>query len=67
MAKHRLRCRKCKAVAEIDTEAKTANLTYPRETSPYGGRYPHTSMAECPLTRGLAVDRLLAHPEVEAV
>jgi len=67
MARYKLRCKVCKAVATIDTDSKTFDIDYPAETSPYGGDFPHGTMRECPLARGLEPEQLVRDKRVEAL
>jgi len=67
MAKYKVRCKVCKAVATIDTDNKTFDIDYPAETSPYGGNFSHATMMECPLTQGLEPEQLVEDSRVEAL
>jgi len=67
MAKYRVRCKVCKAVATIDTDNKTFDIDFPADTSPYGGGFPHNTMRECPLTQGLNPEQLIRDERVEVL
>lgn len=67
MAKYKVRCKTCRGVATIDTDAKTLDIDYPPDTSPYGGAFPHTSTKECPLMQGLNPERLAQDERVEVL
>jgi hypothetical protein len=64
---YKVRCKTCGGVSTIDTESKTWDTTYPPETSPYGGRFPHPTMKDCPLTSGLSPEELIKDPRVEVL
>lgn len=64
---YKVRCKQCQGVATIDTEAKTCDISYARETSPYGPDFPHPSMTQCPLTEGLDLEQLVHDDRVEVL
>lgn len=65
--KFKVRCKICRGTADVDTDAKTFDISYPEETTPYGGDYPHSSMRECPLTSCTNPETLPQDERVEEI